>query len=103
DDMFHLSQRTKAMVPFVLALPLGAVVYASGNVYLLGWSIGLATVVAVPFGVTSAANAANMLEGYNGLGAGLLSIISVALIVLSFLQGATEGLFILFPLLGALL
>jgi UDP-N-acetylglucosamine--dolichyl-phosphate N-acetylglucosaminephosphotransferase len=103
DDMFRLRQRTKAVVPFVLALPLGAVVYASGDVYLLGWSIGLATVIAVPFGVTSAANAANMLEGYNGLGAGLMSIISVALIALSLLQGATEGLFILFPLLGALL
>ncbi|HYT00837.1 MAG TPA: hypothetical protein VEO20_09255 [Thermoplasmata archaeon] len=103
DDMFHLRQRTKALLPFVLALPLGAVVFASGDVYLLGLNIGLATLVAIPFGVTSAANAANMLEGYNGLGAGLLSIISVALIGLSLLQGATEGLFLLFPLLGALL
>src|SRR5438034_8021279 len=80
DDMFHLRQRTKAILPFILALPLGAVVFASGDVYLLGWNIGLATVIAVPFGVTSAANAANMLEGYNGLGAGLMSVISVALI-----------------------
>ena len=103
DDMFHFRQRTKALVPFVLALPLGVVVYTSGDVYLLGWGIGFAMVIAVPFGVTSAANAANMLEGYNGLGAGLMSIISVALIALSLLQGATEGLFILFPLLGALL
>jgi UDP-N-acetylglucosamine--dolichyl-phosphate N-acetylglucosaminephosphotransferase len=53
--------------------------------------------------VTSAANAANMLEGYNGLGAGLMSIISLALIGLSLIQGAAEGLFLLFPLLGALL
>ncbi len=89
DDMFHLRQRTKAILPFVLALPLGAVVFASGDVYLLGFNIGLATLVAVPFGVTSAANAANMLEGYNGLGAGLMSIISVALIGLSLLQGST--------------
>ena len=103
DDMFHLRQRTKAILPFVLALPLGAVVFASGDVYLLGWNIGLATLIAVPFGVSSAANAANMLEGYNGLGAGLLSIISVALIGLSLLQGATAGLFLLFPLLGSLL
>src|SRR5439155_856948 len=28
DDMFHLRQRTKALLPFVLALPLGAVVFA---------------------------------------------------------------------------
>jgi len=103
DDMFHLRQRTKAVIPFVLALPLGAVVFATGDVYLLGWNVGVATLIAVPFGVTSAANAANMLEGYNGLGAGLMSIISVALIGLSVLQGAMEGLFLLFPLLGALL
>src|SRR6059036_2781930 len=93
DDMFHFRQRTKALVPFVLALPLGVVVYTSGDVYLLGWGIGFAMVIAVPFGVTSAANAANMLEGYNGLGAGLMSIISVALIALSLFQGDSMTLF----------
>jgi len=102
DDMFRFRQRTKAIVPFVLALPLGAAVFSSGDVYFLGLNIGFLTVLVVPLGVTSAANAANMLEGFNGLGAGLMIIISVALIVLSALQGAQGGLFILFPLAGAL-
>jgi len=102
DDMFRFRQRTKAIVPFVLALPLGAAVFSSGDVYFLGLNIGLLMVLVVPLGVTSAANAANMLEGFNGLGAGLMIIISVALIALSVLQGAQGGLFILFPLVGAL-
>ena len=37
------------------------------------------------------------------LGAGLMSIITTSLILLSLIQGSTAGLFILFPLLGSLL
>src|SRR5256885_5529759 len=102
DDMFRLRKRSKAILPFVLALPLGAVVYTSKNTVLLGVDIGILMAVAVPFGVTSASNAANMLEGFNGLGAGLGIIMTGSLIVLAFLTNAQEGLFLLFPLLGAL-
>jgi len=102
DDMFHLRKRSKAVLPFVLALPLGAAVYTSGSTILFGVDVGLLIALAVPVGVTSAANAANMLEGFNGLGAGLGVIITAALILLSALTGAQEGLFLLFPLLGAL-
>src|SRR5437879_261248 len=102
DDTFRLRKRSKAILPFVLALPLGAVVYASKNTVLLGVDIGILMAVAVPVGVTSASNAANMLEGFNGLGAGLGVIITASLIALSFLTNAQEGLFLLFPLLGAL-
>src|SRR5467141_1898182 len=80
DDMFQVSKRSKAILPFILAIAL-----------------------VVPLGVTSAANAANMLEGLNGLGAGLGVIMSFSLIVLSIMLGSHDGLFLLFPLLGALL
>src|SRR5438552_12326427 len=102
DDMFRLRKRSKAILPFVLALPLGAVVYASKNTVLLGVDIGILMAIAVPLGVTSASNAANMLEGFNGLGAGLGIIMTSSLIVLAMITGAQEGLFLLFPLLGAL-
>ena len=102
DDMFRLKKSSKAILPFVLALPLGAVVYASRNTVLLGVDIGVLMALVVPLGVTSASNAANMLEGFNGLGAGLGVIMTASLIVLSFLTGAQQGLFLLFPLLGAL-
>ena len=102
DDMFRLRKRSKAILPFVLALPLGAVVYAAKNTVLLGVDIGLLMAVMVPLGVTSASNAANMLEGFNGLGAGLGVIMTSSLIVISIITGAQGGLFLLFPLLGAL-
>jgi len=100
--MFRLRKRSKAILPFVLSLPLGAAIYAARNTVLLGVDIGILMALAVPLGVTSASNAANMLEGFNGLGAGLGLIMTSALIVLSFLTNAQEGLFLLFPLLGAL-
>jgi UDP-N-acetylglucosamine--dolichyl-phosphate N-acetylglucosaminephosphotransferase len=102
DDAFNLRKRTKAIAPFFLALPLGVAAFASGNTIFFGVSIGYLIVPIVAAGVTSAANAANMLEGLNGLGSGLMVTISLALIVLSILVGSREGLFLLFPLLGAL-
>jgi UDP-N-acetylglucosamine--dolichyl-phosphate N-acetylglucosaminephosphotransferase len=102
DDMFGLRKRTKAILPFVLALPLGAAVYQSGDVYLLGFDVGVLMVFAVAVGTTSAANVANMLEGLNGLGAGLMIIVSTTMIALSYLIGSSEGTFLLFPLLGSL-
>jgi UDP-N-acetylglucosamine--dolichyl-phosphate N-acetylglucosaminephosphotransferase len=103
DDAFNLRKRTKAIVPFVLALPLGVATVVSGNTVLLGLNIGYLMVLVVATGVTSAANAANMLEGFNGLGAGLMICICVTMIVLSVMVGSREGLFLLFPLLGALI
>ncbi len=102
DDMFGMRKRTKAILPFILALPLGAAEYQSGDVYLLGMNLGILMIAAVAAGITSAANAANMLEGLNGLGAGLMSIMSATTIALSYLLGSSEGLFLLFPLLGSL-
>jgi UDP-N-acetylglucosamine--dolichyl-phosphate N-acetylglucosaminephosphotransferase len=102
DDAFNLRKRTKAIGPFLLALPLGVAALASGNTVLLGVSLGYLIVPIVAAGVTSAANAANMLEGLNGLGTGLMITMSLVLIGLSILVGSKEGLFLLFPLLGAL-
>lgn len=103
DDMFGIRKRTKAILPFVLALPLGAAVYESGDVTLVGLNLGVLMVFAVAAGITSAANAANMLEGLNGLGAGTMIIMTTAMIALTFLVGSSEGAFLLFPLLGSLI
>ena len=103
DDMFRLRRRMKALLPFLLAIPLGAAVYSSGDTRILGLDLGLLMVLAIPFGITSAANAANMLEGFNGLGAGTGVIMCAGLIALAFVTGTPQGLYILFPLSGALL
>ncbi len=102
DDMFGLRKRTKALLPFFLALPLGAALFQTGDTFLLGLNLGILVVVVVALGITSAANAANMLEGLNGLGCGLMIIITTTLITLAYLIGSSEGVFLLFPLLGSL-
>ncbi len=102
DDLFDLRQRVKAILPFAFAIPLGGLVFASGDTILLSLDIGILMLLAVPVGVTCAANAANMLEGFNGLGAGLGIIMTVTMIIVSHIHGASEGLFLLYPLLGGL-
>ncbi len=102
DDMFGLRKRAKALLPFLLAIPLGVVSYSTGDVYLLGINLGLMTVLVVPLGITSAANATNMLEGLNGLGAGMGILMTVTLVAVAYLQGTYSGLYIAFPLLGSL-
>jgi len=114
DDLFDLRQRVKALLPFIFALPLGIKIYqmavegaANGaqtfDTYILGIDIGILTIVAIPLGITCAANAANMLEGFNGLGTGLGIIMTSTMIVISIIEGETRGLFLLVPLLGALI
>ncbi len=105
DDMLRVRQRIKAVLPYLLTIPFGinmmgisieAFGFTINNPYLI--------LLIVPFGVTCAANASNMLEGFNGLGAGLSIIISTSLVILIYLQGGPDyGFYILFPLLGAVM
>lgn len=102
DDLFAIRKLTKALLPFILAVPLGILLYLQGSTIVLGVDVGVLSILLIPFGLTSAANTANMLEGFNGLGAGLGIIMSSGLILLSLILHATEGLYLLVPLLGAL-
>jgi len=105
DDLFDLRQRTKAVLPFLFAIPLATVAFRDPfGTYFLTINVGVLVLLAIPFGITAAANAANMLEGFNGLGAGLGIIMCGAMIVLSFISPTHDfaGLYIIVPLLGAL-
>ncbi len=104
DDLFKLRQRVKAVIPFLFAIPVGVYVMDKTTMSFIFVTVdfGILMVLIAPFGVTCAANAGNMLEGFNGLGAGLGIIISITLIAISFAQGINEPLILLFPLLGAL-
>ncbi len=59
-------------------------------------------IIAAPFAITCAANAGNMLEGFNGLGTGLGIIMSSTLVVLAFHHDRLDGIYLLIPLLGCL-
>ncbi|MEW5760490.1 MAG: hypothetical protein AB1779_06975 [Candidatus Thermoplasmatota archaeon] len=105
DDMFDLKKRYKALLPFLFAIPLG--LYIPGTILSIPFigdvDFGLFMFILIPLGVTSAANAVNMLEGFNGLSSGLGALIVSTLIAISIIRGSIIPLIILLPLLGALL
>lgn len=104
DDIFDLRQRHKAFLPFVIALPFGAA--ADPHVvipHVASLNFGPWMMLVAAFAVTCAANAANMLEGFNGLGTGLGIIMSIALIILSIIHNRLDGVYLLTPLVGALI
>jgi len=105
DDLFGLRQRFKAVIPFLFAIPVGVYVADKTTMSFIFTTVdfGVLMVLIAPFGVTCAANAGNMLEGFNGLGTGLGIITTVTLIIISFWIDAQDSLMLLFPLLGALI
>lgn len=104
DDLIGMSQRTKAILPFLFSLHLGAFTSSEMFVPFFGFiEFGYFMLLIVPIAITSATNSANMLEGFNGLSCGLSIIISIALIIMSIINGVEEGLYLLFPLLGSLI
>jgi UDP-N-acetylglucosamine--dolichyl-phosphate N-acetylglucosaminephosphotransferase len=105
DDLVNLRKSIKGILPFFIALPLG--LYATNSIIMFPGigpiDFGIYIILIVPLGVTCAANATNMLEGFNGLSAGLGIIITMVLIIISIIKNLTGALFLLFPLLGALI
>lgn len=104
DDLFELRQRQKAFFPFLLALPLGAALDPVVHLpYIGSVDFGVLMVIAAPFAITCAANAGNMLEGFNGLGTGLGIVMSITLVALAFHHDRLDGVYLLVPLIGGLL
>ncbi|MHB1261329.1 MAG: MraY family glycosyltransferase [Thermoplasmatota archaeon] len=105
DDFLALRQRFKAFLPFVFALPLALFVDDSTIVFpvLDAVDLGIAyALVLVPLAVACGSNSFNMLEGFNGLGAGLGLIMAVGISVAAWIGGDLTGLMITVPLSGAL-
>jgi len=104
DDLFDLRQRHKAFLPFVIALPLAvAVPQTVVFPHVVTVDFGPLMPLAAAFAITCAANAANMLEGFNGLGTGLGIIMAISLLIMCIVHGRLDGVYILVPLLGALI
>jgi UDP-N-acetylglucosamine--dolichyl-phosphate N-acetylglucosaminephosphotransferase len=107
DDLVKIPQPVKALTPLLAALPLMAlqvgikmmVIPVIGPVYL---GI-LYSLLVVPVGVTGAANAFNMLGGFNGLEAGLGLVATASLAVIAYLLNETTALYILIVAFAALL
>lgn len=105
DDLIALRQRFKAFIPLAFAAPLALFVQDYRVAFPLVGPVDLGLVyplVLVPLAIACASNGFNMLEGYNGMGAGMGIIMAAAISALAILQGTLVGLALLFPLVGAL-
>jgi UDP-N-acetylglucosamine--dolichyl-phosphate N-acetylglucosaminephosphotransferase len=107
DDLISIRQWIKAVIPAFAALPLMAL--KEGYSMMRIPFVGLIdfdifySLVLVPLGITGAANAVNMLAGFNGLEVGIGVVAIGALVVIAYLIGQTTALIILLAALGALL
>ena len=106
DDLISISQRVKAFLPVFAALPLMAIKegYSLIRVPFIGIvNFGIFyPLVLVPLGITGAANAVNMLAGFNGLEVGMGVVAVGSLAIIAYLIGETTALIILMATLGAL-
>jgi len=107
DDLVSMPQQIKAFMPLFAALPL--IVIKEGNTFIRIAFLGninfglLYTLVIIPLEVTIAANAVNMLAGFNGLEVGMGIIAVGSLAIIAYLLGKMTVLVILLATLGALL
>lgn len=106
DDFIALRQRLKAALPIGFAVPLALFMADTTVSFPLVGTVEFGYVyplVLVPLGVACASNGVNMLEGFNGLGAGLTFITASALSALALLEQQYLGLVVLVPTAGAAL
>ena len=107
DDLVSMPQQIKAFMPIFAALPL--IVIKEGSTFMKFPFFGninfglLYTLVIIPLEVTIAANAINMLAGFNGLEVGMGIIAVGSLAIIAYLLGKIIVLVILLAALGALL
>ena len=107
DDLVSVSQGVKAFMPVFAALPLMAI---KEGQYLMKIPLyGIInfgvyySLILVPLGITGAANAVNMLAGFNGLEAGMGLVAVGSLAIIAYLLGEVTAFIILIAALGALL
>ena len=107
DDLFSINQLIKAALPLLAAMPLVAV--NVGETTMSFPFIGqiefgiLYALLLIPIGIAGASNVTNMLEGFNGLGAGMGIVACTALGIIAWKTGKFEALIILTAMIGALL
>jgi len=107
DDIMKLRQGIKVVLPLFASLPLVAsrIGNPSVTIPIAGTvDFGLIySIVFVPLGVTGAANAVNMLAGFNGVEAGTGIVAVGALAVVAYRMGETGPFLALLAAFGSLL
>ena len=107
DDLISIRQWIKAIMPVFAALPLMTIKegYSLMRIPFIGLvNFGIFyPLVLVPLGITGAANAVNMLAGFNGLEVGMGAVAVGSLAIIAYIIGQTDALIILVAAFGALL
>ena len=107
DDLFRVRMSLKAALPVLAALPLMAIKagYHTMKIPVIGVvDLGLVyPLVLVPIGITGAANAVNILGGFNGIEAGMGFVAAVSLAVVAQMVNATTSFIVLLILAASLL
>lgn len=107
DDLISLPKGVKTISPIFASLPLIAI--RAGHTIMSIPLVGTANlgifycIVIVPLGITGAANAINMLAGFNGLEVGMGIAAVASLSVIAYLTKATTSFIILMAALGMLI
>ena len=107
DDLIGVRQILKAIMPLLASLPLVAI--KAGHTLMRIPLIGqidfgiLYPLVLVPIGITGAANAFNMLAGFNGLEVGMSIVAMGSLAITAHSVGAMTSFLLLLATLGALI
>jgi len=107
DDLISIKQGIKSFMPVFAALPLIALKegFTIMKVPFIGFvNFGIYYhLILIPLGITGAANAVNMLAGFNGLEAGMGLVAVGALAIIAYLIGETTAFLLSIIMLGALL
>ncbi len=108
DDLLNVPQWLKALLPLGAAVPLVAVSAVGSTVlgipFMGEMDFGiLYIIVLVPIGVAVSSNLSNMFAGYNGMEAGVGSVIFLTVFLIAFSHSAPEMSIISIAMLGALL
>ena len=107
DDLISIKQGIKAFMPVFAALPLIALKegFTIMKVPFIGFvDFGIYYhLILIPLGITGAANAVNMLAGFNGLEAGMGLVAVGSLTIIAYLIGETTAFLLSVIMLGALL
>ena len=107
DDLIGMRQSVKALMPLFASLPLLAV-RAGDSIISIPFAgqvdFGIFySIILIPLGITGAANAVNMLAGFNGVEAGMGIVAMASLAAVAYLTGETAAFLILIAAIGALL
>jgi UDP-N-acetylglucosamine--dolichyl-phosphate N-acetylglucosaminephosphotransferase len=102
-----IKQWQHALLPTIAALPLMAI--SAGHTTMTIPFFGpielgiIYSLLIIPIGITCAANAFNMLAGFNGLEAGQGIILTATLTIIAFFSGQTTAMILGLAMIGALI